>query len=87
MTGQWILDVTQSDNMPSYMPALGVSDVAIQAGAKAEEEIPTYNRVTLDERTYTIEKKSRLTASSERFQIGGMSSLGYVTHQPPQLSY
>ena len=64
-SGTWKLDTETSETLYSYLHAMGVSDLAIEAAMKAEAEDDTYQIIAIVqshmEQKFTITRKSRMS--------------------------
>lgn len=64
-SGTWKLDTARSETLYSYLHAMGVSDLAIEAAMKAEAEDDSYQIIAIVqshmEQKFTITRKSRMS--------------------------
>lgn len=73
-TGTWKLDTAKSETLYSYLHAMGVSDLAIEAAMKAEAEDQTYHIIDIVqsnmEQKLIIHRKSRMADTTSTYPIG-----------------
>lgn len=76
MSGTWKLDKNRgSPSMRGYLETMGVTQLAIEAHEKGEEEHDTINIIEFDDEFFRIKKMSRVT------DIGLELKLGQEFHQ------
>ncbi len=71
MNGTWILDKRRGQpSMRGYLETMGVTELAIQAHEKGEEENDTINIIEFDHEFFKVKKMSRVTDLGLELKLG-----------------
>jgi len=70
ITGRWKLDTVKSDRMDTYLSTMGLSQTAIEAAAKAEQEHATINIIKQTDTSFQITRRSRMINATKEYKLG-----------------
>jgi hypothetical protein len=70
ISGRWKLDIVRSDRMDAYLSTMGLSQTAIEAAAKAEQEHATVHVIKQTDTNFQITRRSRMINATKDYKLG-----------------